>query len=267
MAITFKASIVRLCIVLLMGVCFAVLHTKGTFSMSHQAERKQSTVRAATPHAWALATSAILFERNNMRHDCLGGCSPTQETVANWKQVLSQWWGINSKEDLLNSLNWIENGGHRENFEKLGAYVASLDEQQLSELSTKVQNDEEARNQLDIVKRYYGKLGAKSILGWDYCRYIALCRWGYLIGYLTEQEAWDRIMPVAAMLQRNFTSWKDLGENFLVGRQFWSYEQTQSEGQRYRNIYKKLLTTSSSPWKVNPWGMKLGISDNIQSRN
>jgi Protein of unknown function (DUF1266) len=47
-----------------------------------------------------------------------------------------------------------------------------------------------------------------------------------LCGYLAEDEAWEKIMPAAAKLHATFSSWKELGENYLIGREFWSYEQT-----------------------------------------
>lgn len=259
MAILLKYSIVRLSFIALTCFSFIGLHTKDSFSKPIQAGQKQISGRSATPQAWALATTAILFERNGQRHDLLGGCVPSRENVTTTKQTLSQWWGINNRADLLNTLNWIETGGHRESFEKLGAYLASLNKQQFSELSAKIQHDEEARHQVDIAKKYYGKFAGKSLLGWDYARYISLCRWGCLVGYLTEKEAWGRIMPAAAMLQRNFISWKDLGENYLVGRQFWSYGQTQRDGQLYQNVYRQLLSKSSSPWILIPWNLNLRV--------
>jgi len=251
----FRSIVLKISILLSIGLYASANDSYA--SSANSTDGKHTSIRMTTPRAWALATTAILFERNNARHDLLGGCLRTQENVTEMKQVLSQWWGINNREELLNSLNWIKYGGHREGFEKLGAYMASLDKQQLAELSAKVRFDEDARNQVDIVRKYYGKFGRKSLLGWDYARYVALCRWGYLVGYLSEKEAWDRIMPVASMLQRAFNSWKDLGENYLVGRQFWSYGQTQRDGQLYLDAYRKLLNNSSSPWKHNAWKMSL----------
>jgi len=213
-----------------------------------------------TPRAWALATTAILTERDHERHDLLGGNNNSQKNVTEIKKILSEWWGVNNREDLLNALQWIEGSGHREDFAKLGAYLSSLNDDQLAEIQAKMEGDEQAKHQVKIVRKHYEKLGRKSLLGWDYTRYIALCRWGCLVGYLSEQEAWDRIMPAAAMLQSTFDSWKDFGENYLIGREFWSYEQTARDGQLYRNIYRKLLNNSSSPWNHNPWNMDLRMN-------
>ena len=110
-----------------------------------------------------------------------------------------------------------------------------------------------------MVLEYAPKLGGKSLIGWDYARFISLCRWGYACGFLTEEEAWDYIMPVADMLQKTFSSWADLGENYVIGREFWSYEQTQVSGAAIREAYESLLSSPTSPWQQNAWDMDLGI--------
>ncbi|MHB0981407.1 MAG: DUF1266 domain-containing protein [Thermoleophilia bacterium] len=46
------------------------------------------------------------------------------------------------------------------------------------------------------------RASGSSLLGWSFSRYVALCRWGYYIGYFSEEEAWTLTMPVAAMLQK-----------------------------------------------------------------
>ena len=257
--ITFRSFVLRLMILFLTGMWF-LSSTEAFTANSKSAERQQMPIRIATPRSWALATTAILTERNHERHDLLGGCSPTQKNVTAWKKSLSDWWGIHNREDLLNGLQWIEDGGHRREFERLGAYLSSANDQQLAELVENAEQSKQARHQVNIARKYYEKLGIKSLLAWDYARFIALCRWGYLVGYLSEQEAWDRIMPAAAMLQSTFDSWKDFGENYLIGREFWSYEQTAKDDQLFRDIYRKLLNNSSSPWNRNPWNMDLHLN-------
>ncbi len=220
-------------------------------------EAAQRVIRPGTPHAWALATTAILTERNNQSHNLLGGCERTEERVAHWKKILLDWWDISDRDGLLSALKWIKNGGHRSQFEKLGAYIASLTDEQQSMLLLQLGNDEQAKHQVVICRQYYLKFGSKSLLGWDYARYVTLCRHGYLVGFLTESEAWDRIIPAAILLQKTFNSWKDLGENYLVGREFWSYELTQKEGRWYRDYYHKLLSDPNSPWNLNLWKLRL----------
>lgn len=207
---------------------------------------------------WALAASAILTQRNGQRHDLLGGSERTVASVREWKRIMSEWWGINSRADLLAALKWLEEGGQRQDFEQLGALVESLSPTQLEELRARAQESQEATHKLQMVEKYYRALGKKSLLGWDYGRYISLCRWGYLVGYLTEGEAWARILPAAQTLQRTFDSWKDLGENYLIGREFWSPHETKKNGPLYHEAYQKLLNDPASPWHRYAWDLDLG---------
>ena len=216
-------------------------------------------VKPGTPEAWGLAASALLTQLNGGRHDLLGTELATPRTVRDEKQALADWWGVNDRNDLLAMLDWVNQGGHRKDWEELAAYVASLSSSELSQFLTKVASDPEMKHQVDMVRKLAPKLGSKSLLGWDYARYISLCRWGYLCGYLTEEEAWDRIMPVAAMLQKTFASWADLGEDYLIGREFWSYAQTQKDGDLIRQAYGWLMSSSTSPWKLNAWNVDLGV--------
>jgi hypothetical protein len=204
---------------------------------------------------WALATTAVLAESNQERHDILGGEERTEEGMARQKQLLSEWWGIDSREDLMFVLEWIEQVGHRKRFEEMGQYVKTLNEDEykamLSDLSAEDSSSWEA------VVNYWFSLGEKSLVGWDFCRYIYLCRKGYYLGYLNEGEAWYLIMPKARLLQQAFDSWKDLGENYLIGRAFWSLERTRTSGWYFYEAYKRLLEEPDSPWNMIPWGLDL----------
>jgi hypothetical protein len=196
-----------------------------------------------------------LFEVNKDRHDILAGEEITPKNIATWKRILSNSWGDDSREDLLNSLKWIEESGHRKYFDQMGNILPTISEQQYKEMISSL--DENERHKWETVRQYWTKLGRKSIISWDYSRYIALCRWGYLVGYLSEKEAWSKIMPVAQILQQTFNSWEDLGKNFLIGRTFWSYEQMQKNGDKFYKAYDKLKTDSTSPWIKIPWDLEL----------
>jgi hypothetical protein len=211
----------------------------------------------AAQKTWALATSAVLTERNRQRHDLLGGDERTEKNISERKRGLSQWWSVNSRADLFAMLKWLEEGGHRQNFEELGAFAESLSPEQYRQLKLKTSLNPEAAHQLAVVEKHYRKLGKKSLLGWDYGRYVWLCRSGYLVGYLTEEEAWERIMYAARTLQGSFDSWKDLGENYLIGREFWSLHQTKETGYLIRDAYFRMLNDPESPWKRHAWETNL----------
>lgn len=221
---------------------------------------------SAEQKAWALAVSALLTERNGERHDLLGGVEPTAENIECIKERLKGAWNIESRADLLSALDWIEGGGQRAEFETKGAYLASLNAEQTKAFKEKKKDDPQATYQIVILEKNYKTLGKKGLLGWDYSRYVSLCRWGYAVGLLKEDEAWERIIPAARLLQKNFASWKELGENYLIGREFWSLEETQSKGLLCTAAYQRLLDHEDSPWKRYAWKTDLSEARERKSK-
>jgi hypothetical protein len=213
---------------------------------------------------WALATTAVLTESNRRRHDLLGGCERTPAEIKVWRNSLVKWWGVHNRDDLLDTLKWIEDGGHRKEFDKIAAFLSSVTPETLAEIRRQAATrDPSVINKIEIVIKYKDEFGKKSIIAWDYDRYISLCGWGYIAGYLSEEEAWRKIMPAARLLQNTFDSWRDLGMNHVVGREFWSFEETRRKGAYTRQCYERLLTNPSSPWVRLKWNLNLSpeISD------
>lgn len=213
---------------------------------------------------WALGCSAVLIERNHDRHDLLGTGIRTERNIEKMKEFLkTSGWDINNRGDLLENLKWIEDEGHRIKFDKLAKYLQTSNPQEYKQVLKDYEKNPNAQHKIKITKEYYRKLGRKSLLGWDYSRYICICRWGYMAGYLSEDEAWKRIMPVAKILRKTFSSWEDLGKNYIIGRQFWSYKETQENGYLYDDAYQRLLDMPTSPWNKYPWTMNLGNSEAV----
>lgn len=204
---------------------------------------------------WALATTGILTECNRENHNMLAGVEFNEQSVAKHMMLFSDWWSINSRKDLLLVLDWIEQVGHRKRFDQMGQYMRTLSDEQFQSMFKHL--PEEDKSSWDAVRRYWHSLGRKSLVGWDFCRYIHLCRKGYLLGYLSKKEAWNRIMPKARLLQETFDSWRDLGENYLIGREFWSLATTKASGWFYYEAFKRLLDEPDSPWNTIPWDMDL----------
>jgi hypothetical protein len=216
---------------------------------------------------WALGCAAVLTERNHDSHVLLGGCGLSAKDIEEKTEILSEAWGIDSREDLLESLNWIDGGGHRVKFQMWSSYTSNLSEEECREVIESDKSNAATRHQMRIAGRYYEELGDKGLYGWDYSRYICLCRWAYVAGYISEQEAWKKIMPVARMLQKKFDSWSDLGRNYLIGRQFWSAEESERSGWECEDAYQRLLEMRSSPWNRFDWDMDLSETENMDGPN
>lgn len=211
----------------------------------------------AAQKKWALATCGILTENNRGNHALLGSYVANQHYKEVEQKLLREWWDVHNRDDLLGTFTWIENGGHRRGFDELAKVLAKATPDQLKNIQEQIAGDNQRSNSVAIVLKYKDELGAKSLAGWDYSRYVALCGWGYLCGYLSEDEAWQRIMPVARMLQKKFSSWDELGRNYIIGREFWSWKHTQDFGGTTLQSYKRLTTEPDSPWVTLRWDLDL----------
>ena len=248
-------------LVLVLGV-FAV-STSNSQTGTRPSEKTSGRIDNTQPeitsqHAWALGCAAVLIERNYGRHDLLGTKYRTPKNIEDCKHFLvDSGWDVKNRDDLLDSLLWIDNGGNRKDFMMWGEKIQILTDEEYDILLVGHQSDDKTLNRIKVAAAYYTALGDKGLLGWDYSRYICLCRWGHLAGYFSEEEAWQKIMPVARLLQSEFDSWQDLGQNYLIGRYFWSYEETKLLGYQYEDAYMRLLDMPSSPWNKLPWDIDL----------
>ena len=228
---------------------------------------KAYTVPTESQKLWALATCAVLTESNGRRHDMLGGRDRSPKAIKARQESLAKWWNTHNREELLGTLQWIEQGGHRQQFDEMAHDLSAAPPDQLARIRQQVANNPSVSNKVEIVLKYKDQFGKKSITAWDYSRYISLCGWGYIAGYLTEDEAWERIMPAARLLQKTFASWEDMGTNHVVGREFWSVKQTLESGTRTRQCFEKLKTDSMSPWRRLDWSMNLAAPETTKTQN
>src|SRR5262245_30225126 len=178
------------------------------------------------PRAWALATTALLAYRNRERLDMLPPSLRNPANVKQTREILHDWWGIDSRLGLLRELESLDHVGHRAEFHKVARSLLSMPDAQYQAL---LRNHPE-RARIRLTREHFERYRGSSLIAWDYCRYIMLCRWGYLVGFLTEDEAWGRIMPAARTIQHGFRSWAEVGDDYLAGRQFWSREEMDRTG-------------------------------------
>lgn len=207
---------------------------------------------------WALATCAILTEVNHGRHELLGGEIPTPERQQIIRETLRRWWGVESREDLLSTMRWVASEGHRAEFTAIEQTLGAMSGAEIQAWKRRLMH--EAPKQIyrvEMVQRYAPELKGPGILAWDLDRFVALCGWGYIAGYLTEAEAYSYMMPAAITLQSSYGSWEELGRSHIIGRQFWSQEQTQATGFRNMQAYQTLISSPRSPWARIPWTLDL----------
>ncbi len=222
---------------------------------SEEIESRDGGQALSQAQRWALACPALLSENNQERHDLLFCYDPSPQSTAHTRKLLAEWWDIKSHDDVLKKLDWLAGGGQRVEFDRIvkvqNAPKGVVRDTYVNVLK-KQYGEAEFNRKWNYVQKYKEQLGAKSLIAWDLCRIVSISRWAVLCDYLSEDEAWSRIMPAAKKLQRTFSSWDDLGTNYMIGRNFW-----RADVSSYDSIKQKLLTDSSSPWKRIPWNTPL----------
>lgn len=99
---------------------------------------------------------------------------------------------------------------------------------------------------------------SKELFAWHLCHYIWLVRAGYTADYLNADESWQKIMPIAQRIQRDFHSWVELGQDYMVIHDK-RFKQDPNQLGAYQFIYNLLIskTEPNSPWNLNPWDTRL----------
>ena len=100
------------------------------------------------------------------------------------------------------------------------------------------------------------RANAGRFLIWDYGRALMLYRWGHMVGWLTEEYCWERMLPLAIDIQRRYSSWRDMATCYLQGRLLWSGGGGKAQ-EEYERLVEDLATEPRSPWNLIPWDLDL----------
>ena len=179
-------------------------------------------VKPGTPHAWGLTAGFALAAQSKMDPKKLGGWDVSQYNIESIKDTyLVPSWRVYSRDDLLSTLDYLENSGHNAEFVRFGQMNLALERKDYRRMGELLQiSDIGLDYKWNFVRMHYAELQGRGLMAFDLVRAINLTRWGYLAGYLDEQEAWEHIMESSKRLQKTYKSWKDLTDNYVLGRIF-----------------------------------------------
>jgi hypothetical protein len=200
--------------------------------------------------AWALAASAIAATAN-----AEGTSTLAADTPARAREALALGWGVHSRVDLFNALDQLEEGKERAMFARIGKSVSALSDADFDKLVSRSSTLQATAAK--VAREYYPRYQIQTLIGWDYARYINVCRWGVSAGYMTPEEAWPRIMNAARTLQRYFGSWEELGQNYMVGRKFVAPTNVGIPAVNPQIAYTWLTNNPASPWQKISWNLPL----------
>ncbi len=215
-------------------------------------EEDATTVEITDTVRWFNASYAVLTELNGWDYNRFAGLPANEESKALEQQSLQEWWDVTDRATADETLEWALTEGHRTGFVENMSY---LEENGMSDVAEDgradfvhecfvVTNDE--AEQMAQQYKMYEEFGATALDGWDYCRAMNLVSFYYLAGYYTEQEALDKSLEIAQMMQPLFGSWDELVDSYLRGYEYWAEESSDER----RAVYEDLKSREDNPYAV-----------------
>lgn len=131
-----------------------------------------------------------------------------------WRESMASNWGVYDRESLISLIVRMTEEGHQNSmFLNEVEDVKSMSESELAELK-ELYYDGYMFDQLLMWDEQWGDVG---VISYDLTRIILLSQWGYVCGYLTEEEALALAIPTVIKYKEIFSSIEDGVENYLDG--------------------------------------------------
>ncbi len=208
----------------------------------------------------AVLCGANISYNNSMYVNTLSTFMPVDDIAGGLEGA----WGISSKEELVDTIEWLAVSGHRVYFNLIWGKLTSLPKAEWRsgisdlELESLGYDDIEesrlmefARNLLETYSLLlhagcFTENTTPDLTAWDYERAINLCRFGFDVGYFSRAEALEKIMSLASVMYEKYDSWKEMSFGYLIGFGMWSGDQAMTEDRIEQN--QTLLSHKQSPW-------------------
>lgn len=203
--------------------------------------------------AMSLAALATVKESRKINNIWEVGGWPDNENRQDWARWVSKkLYGIESREDLLEAVEFFTQQG--QTAEMRGV---------LSELprdpSADTYQQRLVRNNANVIQR-------TGCAGWDIGRSATISGWSALGRYISREEYWRLMQPMARTAQQTYRSWKEYADGYELGRLYWAEG---AEHQPTADAMAALLSDPVSPWIQLHWQTPLdyiltGDTDSVE---
>jgi len=169
--------------------------------------------------------------------------------------LLQDAWGVNSKNDLLITLEELLSGIHQKILLDLiflnEQKILTLDEyRRRSEFSKLFEDHDDSTFEFTVneAKKLNQVSGPTGIIAWDWARYVHLLRLAFLADMIEEEEAWTHLKRLKQPMKKTFSNWEQFAQSFTHGRGFWL-----QSSDSFSDIMDSLLKDPWSPWTKLGW--------------
>ena len=166
--------------------------------------------------AWAIGCHAVMSFVYKYDFEIFGMSEDSGEI----KDRLSKDWDVNSKDDLVKAIHFVESSDSND-FAEIYDNISELSNSEYNELIAYLNSGDPelavAAYMFPLTKELGDKWGSKEIKAWDWFAAMNLAEFGYAAGYLTLDETYSLMTPVIGKLKSTFSSWDESNDNFLDG--------------------------------------------------
>ena len=209
--------------------------------------------------AWAIGCSAVLATVNSVFDDAydrhiFGMLEKNAENAEKAKQLLSDSWGCENRDDLVETILSLLEDGHTVDFAETYAYYNSFSDDEMAEFTAGLTPED--NSYLEFILYTGEAWGDKEIKAWDWFRAMHITGWGYVSGYLDIEETCMYMEQIIELLRGTFSSWDEATRNYLDGTAFWMEEDPYNQLSTYMvrmQIYIGLTTLSPESFDAAVW--------------
>lgn len=186
--------------------------------------------------------------------------------------LLTEWWGIDSREGAIETLNYLCNAPSQQILPFVYAAYKTSDKDEVSKMimdyasryedaedafrSIADKVDTQSRNLKEQIKELVNEgiissdedIKKLGVIAWDAGRLNLVARASLQKGYISNEECLECVNHAYAMAQSvGFNSWKDFANSYMLGRTLWNGDCNMS------GLAQDLLTQPNSPWVRYEW--------------
>lgn len=213
---------------------------------------KSDTVR------WINGTQALRAEINGWDYAVFGGEAVKDETAVSRKERLAEEWGVTDRASADETVDWLLSEGHRMSFtERMDLLAESglagaAEGERADFIYGHFELTEEEAQRYARFYKAYEEAGVDAVSAWDYSRAISVLADGCVAGYYTKEEALDKSLEIAGVIQGIYGSWDAFADSYLLGYEYASEESSQER----RGIYETLKVAEDSVYLLD-WNLAL----------
>lgn len=224
-------------------------------SLEQLDERKPRPVDREGMRRFGVLLSGIVSTLNGHSLDGLD-IGPRNDGNREMVEAILGDWNVRGKDDLISVLTDLIQSG------STADYAANLEVIEIGGSAQDLLTDDMDRDEIIMsnsrylfTEMYLGQFDQEMLRGWDLGRAANVTRWGYFMGYITEDEAWGFLDRIADGCMEAFDSWTSFAQSYVFGSMFWNCpwgpEDCHEKAKYLMQAIEHLLTEGE--WRGFPW--------------